>query len=360
MWERKDWPKGDDGVRRMRRMMSMAWCVALGVAFGGQDMTLPLTVDTGFFERANEPVSVTLTLPRTADLRSGVLRRRGNPQSLPFWFEPAGPGKGTLNWILTGKTESLTRVQFELHFDVGQWCETACGDESVRKMAAEWDNLLPNGGFETIRTSDVTHTSTWKGKVLPDGWQLNDFAWRYRALPDLSACCRISSIETHRGRHSLMFVNEPKEEPVEGAETRKVTVAGFANGPFFPLRPGRTVRFSYWVKFTDLSQDGYISASVNFLDADKKRVHPKNYAINRLQAAYGTQRNLREDYFGKWVCVSVSRRPPPGVRFGQVSISGSFHGTVFVDDLRIRVARSGDPPIITTGAIGPGIRQGGQ
>ncbi|NOY80359.1 MAG: hypothetical protein GXP31_05060 [Kiritimatiellaeota bacterium] len=329
--------------------LSAAVVVLNGTA--AERFSMQLTVDTGFFERRDALVAARLDFRRPVDISTAVLRDPAN-SAIPFWFEPVAPFRGRLYWILAGETDSLEKVPFSLVVQTGRWPGKPTGTRAIAKIVRRRRNLLPNGGFETPDL-ESKQTTTWKGARGAAHWVLHDFAWSYRKLPDIAALCRPVTVEAFEGKWALMFRSDVREDAPKARTGIPVVVAPYVNGPVVPMAPGRRYAFSYWVKFTDVIRDGYVSASVNFLDANKKRLFPRKYAINRMQAAYGTARNLRDDYLGKWVCVSVVKEALPEVRFGQVVIGGSFGGTCFLDGFRLREVGTGPPATVSVGPLQP-------
>ncbi len=347
---------GHFSVFRHHRTLLLPTCLlsvvgALPNGLAADRFSMQLTVDTGFFERRDTLVAANVDFHRPVDVATAVLRGPAKA-AIPFWFEPDASFRGTLYWVLAGETDSLENVPFSLVVQAGQWPAKPTGAPVVAEIVRRHENLLPNGGFE-VPDPEVEQTSTWKGARGAAHWALHDFSWACRKLPGLAALCRTSEEEAFDGRWSLLFRADVRDDAPKARPGAPVVVAPYVNGPVVPMAPGRRYAFSYWVKFTDVSRDGYISASVNFLDADRKRLFPRKYAINRMQAAYGTARNLPRDYFGKWVNVSVVRETLPGVRFGQVVIGGSFGGTCFLDGFRLREVEVGAPPTVAVGPLQP-------
>ncbi len=307
---------------------------------------LPLLVDSGFFERQDALVNAAIELPATVDMQRAVLRdSAGSP--VPFWFVPDAPGRGRLYWILAGATDSLARIPFTLVVSTGAWGSVPVGDPTVAEAVRTRLNLLPNGSFEQRAKQAVS--STWKGKEGAAGWELHDFAWAHRMRPDLKAQARLQTEVAAGGKTALRLIAEWRPEEGRPTTEKGVSIFPFVNGPVVALKPNTKYRFSYRVRFTRVDRDGYVSASVNFLDAEHKRIFPRKYAINRLQCAYGTARNPPEAYLGKWVTASAEKQTLAEVRYGQIVLAVSFAGTCFVDEFRLREIESGPPVTVTAG-----------
>ena len=322
--------------------------------------TLSLIADTGFFERKDSLVQVVLPPGPTGifpDLRNAVLHAGDrNGKSVPFWFEPvtkkhgkAAPGPGVLYWILAGKTDSLTRVPFVLEAaGTTAPARASCGDPAIAKAAKAARDLLPNGSFE--HTAAAKATSTWHGKIQPNGWVLHDFPWHYRNLPDLAASCRVVEDNAFDGKKSVCFRSELRSDAPEASPEKPTLVIGYIGGPTVPLEPSTRYEFSYCLKIADVTRGGYISASVNYLDKEKKRLYPRQYAINRLQTAYGTTRHLPEEYRGRWIRVARSGITLPDAAFGQIQISGSLAGVAYIDHMVLRKLPAAEPVLVIAGS----------
>lgn len=162
---------------------------------------------------------------------------------------------------------------------------------------------------------------------------------RGSSLPSLS---RLSDEEAHEGKRSLRL----DEEKVGGKR-----LLAWALGPYFPLKPDTKYTFSYYIKIIKCKAGSRaISAEIQFCDENKRRVHPKNYGLNRLQVAYGMSRIPPEQYLGKWVKVERSKVTSQNVRYGRVRIgTWYFDGTVFVDSMALTAAVRGEPVEVSVG-----------
>lgn len=332
----------------MRRILILTLFGIMSTQGWAGPSELPLLVDTGFFERQDALASAALELPMTTDMNRAVLRDEAG-QAVPFWFAPTAPGRGHLHWILAGKTDSLTQLPFTLDVVAGEWAPTPGGDPIVADVVRTRDNLIPNGGFEQGAQQEVS--TTWKGTEGAEGWELHDYAWRHRNLPNLKAQARPQTELASEGTTALRLIAEWRAEDSQAATAKGVSIFPYINGPVVALKPDTQYRFSYRVRFTDVARDGHVSASVNFLDADRKRIFPRKYALNRLQCAYGTARNLPETYMDKWVTARAEKRTLPDVRYGQIVLSVSFAGTCYVDEFRLREVEAGPPVTVTVGPL---------
>lgn len=300
-----------------------------GIIFS-YDYRIDIKVDSGFYTRYDELVKAEIGFDdKKVDIRTFVLREDGKEVS--FYFVPGEDNTGTLYWILKGKTEPLTTRTYYLYFSEGTWEKEVYGDEEIKKVVEQKGNLIPNGSFEIEEEGEIKQTSTWKGNRKPVDWVLNDYAWAYRELPSLISICRLSEEEAYQGKKSLKIVSEVRENK---------SISGFASSTIFPMKPKTKYVFSYYIKITDRKDNGgvwqAVSAEIQLLDENKKRIYPDDYGLNRIHAAYSTARNFEENYLGKWVKVEVVKEVPAEVRYGLVWISVGFTGTVYYDNFVLK------------------------
>lgn len=336
----------------MKRCITGFLClISIQTVIFAADYRMKITVDTGFFDRKNALVKTEISFPRSIDSASIRLLDKG--KKLEYAFVPTGKNKGGLYWVLSGKTPSLIQKEFILEFSDGNWNNKAVGTSKILERIRNETNLIPNPDFETI--VDGKKRTNWKGEKLPECWSIYDHAWAYRKLPDIKSTCRISELEVMNGKKSLEFVTQLRDDKKD-KKGEKLNLIGYAVSNNFPLKPDTEYSFSYYVKFTDVVDNGRhsqaISASVNFLAENQKRIYPRNYSLNRLQVAYLLTRNPKEAYFNKWIKVENSKKTPPEVRFGQIWISGSFSGKAYIDNLVLKeISKAGKPVKVKLGKI---------
>jgi len=314
------------------------------------DYRIPLTVRTGFYERTDAIVAAAIDFGRAADTASLKLLQMTDDgaKEIDFWFEPEGQYKGKLTWILPGKQEAMTELKCELRFKEGQWTDEPSGSKAVADAVRRRSNLIVNGSFEEdIPPDAVKEKTNWKGKREPAGWKLHDYAWADRNEADITALCRVSEEEAKDGKQSLKFVTDQRE---------KKLIRGFAYTPeFFPLKPKTKYTFSYWLKVTERGDGGgpwkVVQAEVQYMNEKKKRIQPKNYAVNRLQLAYNTTRHPKEEYLDKWVKVSRSMVTPEEVRLGRVWVTTDIQGTAYYDDLTLVEQQEGEAVQVEAGKV---------
>jgi len=335
-------------MKRARWNLLVVWVVVLSWGATAGDYVLPLQVHTGFFERRDALATATLDLGRSLNMAKAVLRDKVG-KAVPFWFEPGKVGAGKLHWVLVGEVDSLLELPFELQVSDGAWPSEPVGDPAIAEAVRRQENLVPNGGFE--QDAEQKQSNIWKGERGTAGWQLNDHSWANRKLPDLKASARLADDQTAEGATSLKLVAALREDAPGAKPGKPMVVAPHVYGPTIPLRPDASYLFSYRVRVAEVAKPGYISASLEFLDADHKRVFPKNYSINRLQVAYGTARNLPKDYLNQWVSVARSKRPLPMVRYGRIVLHISFAGTCHVDAFRVKETTGAEPVTVTVGTL---------
>jgi hypothetical protein len=306
---------------------------------------ISIKIDTGFFERKNALIKAEVNFGKAIDAKSIKLIKEG--KKIPILFMPQKKYNAEIYWILQGETPSLTTKEYTLKFADGAWDTTPIGSAELQQRVQNETNIAPNHSFEIV-TEKAKKKTNWKGTKLPTGWALADFGWSHRKLPDITATCRIAETEAYDGQKSLEFKSQLRDDK-KNKNGRKLNLIGFAISPVFPLKPDTEYSFSYQVKFVDIiNNDGNhqgMSASVNFLGKDKKRIYPRNYAINRLQVAYSTARNPKAAYFKKWHKVEYRKKTPPEVRFGQIWISGSLTGQVYIDNLILKECGKGGKPV---------------
>jgi len=335
-------------MKRARWNLLVVWVVVLGWGAGAGDYVLSLQVNTGFFERQDALATATLDVGRSLNMAKAVLRGRDG-KAVPFWFEPDKVGAGKLHWVLVGEVDSLLELPFELQVSDGAWPGKPAGDPTVAEAVRRQENLVPNGGFE--QDAEQKPSNIWHGEQGSEGWQLNDYAWAHRQLSDLKASARLDDELTAEGETALKLVAEARTDARGATPEKSVVVAPHVYGPTIPLRPDASYQLSYRVRIAEVTKPGYISVSLDFLDADRKRIFPKNYSINRLQVAYGTARNLPKDYLNQWVTVVRAKKPLPMVRYGRIVLGMSFAGTCHVDAFRVKETTGAEPVTVTVGAL---------
>jgi hypothetical protein len=336
----------------MKKILIGFLCLILSAgAICAENFKLPLKIDTGFFERKDALVKSKIDFKKAVDLK-GIKLIKGDKE-IPFAFIPDGEYKGTLFWILKGNIPSMTQEEFTLKLSDGAWDNSPVGDPAVMEKAKCESNIAPNPSFEIIE--DCKKKSNWNGEKAPQGWDIRDFAWAHRKLPDIKSTCRISEKEVHDGKKALEFITQLRDDKKD-KDGNKTNLIGYAISPEFPLKPDTEYQFSYYVKFTEVIDNGKksqaISASVNFLGEDKKRIHPRNYSVNRLQCAYLLTRYPKKDYMNKWVKVEYRKKTPPEVRYGQIWLSGSFSGKAYVDNFTLKeITKAANPIKVEQGKI---------
>lgn len=302
-----------------------------------------IKIDTGFFDREDALVKADIDFKGSVDTASVELS--GDDKNIPVLIVPKCEFKAAVYWILQGKTLSMTTKSYVLIFSNGKWSKKTVGPDDLRSKVAESSNLIPNHSFEDV-TNDVKKKTNWHGAMLPTEWNLRDYAWHFRKLPDIKSLCRVTDKEVQDGKRSLIFKSQLRKETENG---KTINLIGYAVSPIFPLRPDTKYSFSYFIKFVDVKENGGkyqgISASVNFLDGEKKRIYPKNYGLNRLQNAYSTIRHPKSEFLGKWTKTTYIKKTPSEVRYGQVWISGNFTGLLYLDNLMLKSLDGGGKPI---------------
>lgn len=310
---------------------------------------LTIKVDTGFFERNNVLLKTNIDFKKATDLKSLKLTLDG--KKVPVFIIPGTEFNADMYWVLTGKIPSMTQKEYTLVFSDGDWTSEPIGPADLKERVQNETNVVPNHSFENVDTN-AKQSTNWHGEQLPKEWVIKDFAWHYRKLPNIASICRVTEQEAYDGKRSLVFKSELRKEKDKNG--KRINLIGYALSSIFPLKPDTEYSFVYYFKFVDLTDNEGkyqgVSASVNFLDKDKKRIYPRNYGLNRLQNAYSTVRHPKDSYFKKWTKTEYRKKTPSNVRFGQIYIGGSFTGTMYIDDLVVKeCGKAGKPVKIEVG-----------
>lgn len=280
-----------------------------------------IKVNSGFYNREKEVVKVEINFGNFIDIES--LKLRENNKDIPFYFEMKdGERKGDLYFEID-KMAQLTQKIFNLYFKKSEKLDKkSIGDKSLKEKYIDEDkNLVQNGGFE--------ETGVWT--LYPRG---TDYS-------------QIIETDKYEGKKSLLLKTESKEK----------LIRGYIIGEPFPLKPNTKYKFSYMLKILNVSdkvEEGnyHVSGEVQFLDENKKRIYPKDYAVNRLQAAY--RLDNKDLYLNKWVEVSAIKRTPEEVRFGMIQINSlSIEGTCLIDNIILKEINEKEPVVIE-------IKKGGE
>jgi hypothetical protein len=328
-------------------MMRFVFFVCVAVLSIGRtaicgDAKIPIKIDTGFFDRQDALIEADVNFGGAVDTKS--IKLIGDGKDIPILIVPKGEYKATVYWVLRGETPSMTRKEYTLRFSNGKWSGATTGPEDLRARVLATGNLVPNPSFEKV--VDAKQSTNWHGSKTPEGWTLKDYAWHFRKLPEIKSVCRVTDKIAKSGKNSLLFKSELRDEKENG---KTINLIGYAVSSIFPLKPDVKYSFSYFIKFTEVKDNGRkyqgISASVNFLDENKKRIFPRNYGLNRLQNAYSTMRHPKKDFFNKWTKTTYVKKTPSEVRYGQIWISGDFTGTVYLDDFTLKELSKGGKPV---------------
>jgi len=275
-----------------------------------------IEIDSGFYDRENEIVKVELNFKEGVNVNSFNLKDEEG-KKIDFYFIPKDKNSGELYWIVE-KMPSLTSKKYFLYYEKGEWSNKVVGKEEIQRIVSERMNLVPNYGFEELED----------GKVKD--WELKDYAWSFRNLPDIKSFCRVTEEDKYEGKRSLKIASEKREDK---------TIRGYAFSSIFPLKPKTRYKFSYNFKFSKINLEklenySALSIEVQLLNEKKERIYPKDYGINRIQLAYSLGKSFPEMYLNKWVEISIIKETPEEVRYGRVWINGpDAEAEVFIDNL---------------------------
>jgi len=282
----------------------------------GEGKKITIEIDSGFYDRENEIVKVDLDFKEGVNVNSLNLKDEEG-KKIDFYFIPKDKNKGELYWIVE-KLSSLTFKKYYLYYEKGDWSNRPVGNEEIYRIVSEKINLIPNYGFEEGE----------EGKVKD--WELKDYAWMFRNLPDLKSFCRVTEEDKYEGKRSLKIASEIRDNQ---------TITGYALSSIFPLKPKTNYKFSYNFKITKVNFDKIAIAlviDVQLLNEKKERIYPTDYSINRIHLSYPLNKHSPDEYLNKWLEISITKETPEEVRYGRVSIAfWNVEAEAFVDNLSL-------------------------
>jgi hypothetical protein len=335
------------------KMVRLGLCLCIGFAamptVSAEALRLPLTVKTGFYERKDAAVVTTEVSfgKASIDINSIKLLKiaDGKSKEVPFYFMAGKHPIGQLSFLLPEKVEAMATLTYELRFNRGKWAESAVGSEEVAAAIKKGGDLIPNPSFEELVPGKKR--TNWKGDEMPKDWSLYDFFYAYRNEKDILATVRpVKDDDAADGEVVLKYVTDQRE---------KTILRGYAQSAIFPLKPATKYTFAYRVKVVEKGERGgpwkVASASVHYLGEDKKRVHPKNYAVNRHQLGFASSRMQKKDYLNKWQSMSSSKVTPEETRFGEIRIDTDIQGIVLFDDFMLIEQTKGDAVEVKAGKL---------
>lgn len=166
--------------------------ILLNLSFGEE--VKKIVVESGFYDRKNEVVKVEIDFGKEVDINS--LKLFDKDKEIDFYFLAKENFKGEL-YFLIDTMPSLTSKEYLLYFNLGKWEKRNIGNEEIYKRISGI-NLIPNPGFEKL-----------EGDKIID-WEMKDFPWAYRELPDLKSFCRITKEDKFEGERSLKLASEKR------------------------------------------------------------------------------------------------------------------------------------------------------
>ncbi|MCM8818535.1 MAG: hypothetical protein NC915_03540 [Candidatus Omnitrophica bacterium] len=275
-----------------------------------------IVVDSGFYDRENEVVKVEIDFGKGIDINS--LKLLDKDKRIEFYFIAKEDYKGELYFIID-KLPSLTTKEYTLYFNLGKWEKKAIGNQEIyQKISSK--NLIPNPGFEEVEGDKVVN------------WEMKDYAWVFRELPDLKSFCRVVTEDKFEGKRSLKLASEKRDDK---------TITGYAFSEVFPLKPKTNYKFSYRFKITKVNIEklktySALSIEVQLLNEKKERIYPTDYSVNRIHLPYGLGKIPSEEYLNKWLETSIVKETHEEVRYGRIWISfWDVEAECFVDDMNL-------------------------
>jgi len=285
-----------------------------------------IEIDSGFYDRENEIVKVELNFKEGVNVNSFNLKDEEG-KKIDFYFIPKDKNSGELYWIVE-KMPSLTSKKYFLYYEKGEWSNKVVGKEEIQRIVSERMNLVPNYGFEELED----------GKVKD--WELKDYAWSFRNLPDIKSFCRVTEEDKYEGKRSLKIASEKRGDK---------TITGYAFSSIFPLKQKTRYKFSYNFKITKVNLDklekySALSIEVQLLNEKKERIYPTDYTINRIHLPYALDKSSPDAYLNKWLEISTTKETSEEVRYGRINISfWDVEAEVFIDNLSLIETEKKEP-----------------
>lgn len=294
---------------------------------------MPVTVDSGMFERTDYLVRVPLDLKKLAadaEIGTGVdvasLRvveldaDTGKTKEIPSIFRKNSDffrgvkEEGSLTWQMAGKTPTLTQRFYYLYLDAkgsGKTAPSYAAIPGADEVVGE--NLIPNSSFEEV-----------DAKNQPVGWSAIGITAKTVGSGE------VTDKEAHTGKRSLYI-----SKPALAGDGYKYIYGGWV--PSIKAKPGRKYELSGWIKATGTGQQCMQMGFVN----DKGQYTKEHIYV--MPAGSGAHDWKRAS--------AVATAPPESCKmFVQVHLYKA-QGEVYYDDVEIREIPSEQPPTITAAAI---------
>lgn len=289
--------------KKMRKVFILYFLIILPI-FSDE---IVLKVKSGFYERKTETVKAEIDFDEGIDINS--LKLIEGEKDVPFYFLLKEKKKGEIYWIIE-KMEPLEEKIYYLMYRPGKSEGKIKGDEAIKNSFFKRENLVPDDSFE-------------EGK-----WTL---------LPNPELCSIVE--EGYDGKKSLRIKAEKKDDK---------EIKGYAISQIFPLKPKTKYKISYKLKISEVSfigNHGAVIVEVQYLDENKNRVYPTNYAINRLMCVYSL---YKEPYkTNEWVEVKNTGETLAEVRYGKIqAYFWNLHGEALIDEIVLEEITDKEPVLI--------------
>lgn len=320
-----------------RMIMALLLLLCISTAAGSAEpwwndkwgFRLPVTVDPGIHDRFDyllrQEVSIRELLvdrkmwekfdPNSIRLLERV---EGEEREVPSLFikgdDYATTGRGTLCWMLPGKTASLTDREFYIYFDMSAAGIKAAEYPSLTETSVKRaDNLLTNSGFEE-----------GEGRSLP--------GWTITGSPTAGSAGSAED-QFYKGKKSLKI-----SQPVGVAASYHYLYGGWR--PELKVTPGKTYRLSGWIKSAG---KGTQCLSLSFMGEEWKSLPPAPRSYIIISAVDGHD----------WKEVSGLLTAPPGTVYASVRayLFNAQGLDAWFDDISLREVELLQPPVVKLGKL---------
>lgn len=324
------------GMKGLAIGLVCARCVCAFAAEGWWDKEfpyrIPVTVDSGMYERNDYLVRLPLNLMRiarkakmpkgidVASLRAIELDAdAGTMKEIPSIFKKKNyvAGKketGTLIWQMKGKTPTMTERVYHVYCDTRDTGKKPATYEPIPGAdETPGENLVPNGGFEKVDK-----------KNRPVGWS------QISRTKKTVGSARVTRKETHSGKQSL-HISKPTLE----GDSCMYSFGGWRSP--IKIKPNTKYRLSARVKATGKGQQ---CVQLYFAADEWKSTKLSAYVMPCGIGAH------------EWKEISGVVKSPADARYACVRIHlWKSQGDAYFDDIAVRELPSVQPPNITVGAL---------
>jgi len=293
---------------------------------------IPVTVDSGMYERENYLVRLPLDLKklaRAAGVAGGIgpasLRvvefseEEGTVREIPSVFKkgrratPAASEQGTLLWQMTGNTETLTERTYHVYFDrKGSGKERPAYPPIPGADETPGENLLPNGGFEDA-----------DDQGRPAGWQ------QVSRTAKTVGSGKATSKHPRTGKRSLHI-----SKPTLDGDSHMLSYGGWKSP--IEIKPNTKYRLTAWIKATGKGQQ---CVQLSFA---AERWRPTSLNAYVMPCGIGAH---------DWKQVSAVATSPADARYAAIRIHlWKSQGDAYFDDVQLTEVPAQPPPRVTVSA----------